>query len=277
MSIEPDIPHGPVLTWLEQACPEVAEYGTAWTWLVILAPTAVYWGQAIYAYCRLFSPAIYQQVNKFYSGMIVFNISAMAIVTWRMNLCMDPPIPPWTSDTFHTATTPVTVMTFSLLVLFPTHTVNNVCRVIFDVWGEEAAKKWIVPAWFTQGWLVVAARMGMLYGKVFFILTLTDYAQHMAGAAYWTYVRCKVIQRERECACLWGVSMHCVSILPILAYAAELLPQTTVSHWLCIIWMIVAMAISQFNWIKVAELTPPSGFTSPGDKSPTVPAEPPLP
>merc|ERR1712070_726946 len=117
-------------------------------------------------------PTISQQVNEFYAGMIVFNISAMAIVTWRMNLCMDTPIPPWNDDTIDTASAMVTGMTFSILLLFPVHTVNNCCRVIFDILGEGAAKWCIVPAWCTQGWLVIAAYKGMLYGKVFLILTM---------------------------------------------------------------------------------------------------------
>ena len=65
----------------------------------------------------------------------------------------------------------------SLLALFSLHSVCNCCRVIFDAFGERAAKSVVIPAALCQLWLLwPALTFTFSLQMILLILIATDYA-----------------------------------------------------------------------------------------------------
>merc|ERR1719464_1671700 len=108
-----------------------------------------------------------------------------------MSLCMPAITFPLPNLTCFNATFAEMFVTNVLLILFPTHTCNNVCRLVFDVKGQRWAKRALPLAWLSQGWLLIPANMGARLGLLFLILPAVDYLQHGTALVYWSWYLCK--------------------------------------------------------------------------------------
>lgn len=251
---------GHTLLSLEDFCPGSKSMGPLYSWTLIIATLFLFGAQGIWAGRTLYKKK--EVISKFYATMIVCNIFAMMLVTWRMSLCLPSLTFPLPDLTYRNATFEEMFVTNVALVLFPTHTCNNVCRVVYDMKGQLWARRMLPLAWLSQGWLLIPANIGFRLGLVFLILTGVDYCQHGFALIYWLSCLCKNVDpemRSRYKACIIGVLAHCFSILPLLVYRLVFLGRDMVPMLICMVCMIVLMLISQHNWVRAAELTKPDG------------------
>ena len=248
--------------------PAAPGLGYSTTWCAVIFSLTFFVSQAVAA-SRLFraaSPAI----DVWYSTMIVFDISAMALVTAPLTLIGVSPVPTGKGFTlFEDPSVFPTLANYAfllLLAIFPVHSVCNICRVVYDACGSRASKMAILPAFAAQAWLLVPTlAKAWTLQQVFFCLTTVDYAQHLVGQLFWVVSACrapaKSHARARFWDGFWGSFLHCISIIPLIAYLNFLSVDshsTLVLNGLTV-FMCSAMSISQTFWMKMALLTPASG------------------
>ena len=111
----------------------------------------------------------------------------------------------------------------SLLALFSLHSVCNCCRVIFDAFGERAAKSVVIPAALCQLWLLwPALTFTFSLQMILLILIATDYAQTFVGCAFWADVACNAspssAARARACYGVCGGALHMLSAVPLVGF-----------------------------------------------------------
>ena len=104
----------------------------------------------------------------------------------------------------------------SLLALFSLHSVCNCCRVIFDAFGERAAKSVVIPSALCQLWLFwPALTFTFSLQMILLILVATDYAQTFIGCAFWADV---ARTGARGCYGVCGGALHMLSAVPLVGF-----------------------------------------------------------
>lgn len=145
--------------------------------------------------------------------------------------------------------------------VFPIHTIANVGRMYYDVFGEENVVKLTPLFYLTQGWQLIPLVFGLLtYQTLFLILAVIDYTQHGLAAAFWAYYLHKGDAPQRYWPNLYGVIFHMVSLVPLLIFFEQdisVAKEQTALHVAAVLFMIVSMFASQCFWIQSALLTPP--------------------
>jgi len=253
-----------LMEFIVTAAPGVAIYGPITSFLIVAGTTGIYLGQAAYATCIF--QKLQGRISSWYASIIQLNIVAMALVTWRFVLTFSLDKDSTGGLTRHTAPNPATIIVIFTLFAFPFHSMCNITRVIFDMFGKDWAVRTMPLGYLSQGWLLVPALLGTWqFSTIFIVLAVTDYVQHFIGAGYWAYCAAKQIDPARTRALLLGVVFHMISLVPYIILD-QAFPKAARSGGLAfklvIVWMIGSMAFSQANWTKAAELTPQNaGFT----------------
>jgi len=236
--------------FLKTAYPEIRRLPAVVVWTSVLGTVIPYGTQTFFAAASLSDP----QLSWWYAAVIFFDTLAMTLVTFRMTL--DGLLGSNGAYTAYTAPSPVIFAQLWVLVVFPAHSICNVTRVVYEVQGVESAKRWMLPAYFTQAWLIVPFLLGVEFFHLMLILTAMDYLQHTVALTYWCYGLCKLdlqpVDKRRYKACIVGVVFHMVSILPILALFSS---SSGFLQEAVVLWMIVAMLVSQSAWIVAAKNT----------------------
>merc|ERR1711971_988727 len=175
------------LIWfLNTAYPGFTSFGPYVAWLSVFGTFLPFGYQVVYAMLTLFPK--WESISKWYASVTVLNIFAMFLVTFRMTMDqLTSTAFPHGQLTIHDAPWPVAFVTIYLLTLFPIHSMCNVTRLIFDIWGVNVAIKCMIPGYMSQAWLLMPLFVGVPIGYLTVIMAVVDYAQHLTAMVYWLY------------------------------------------------------------------------------------------
>lgn len=246
------------------ALPGSVDKGPIPSKLILFLPLTVFLLQAAYAVWVFRVPIAKKKVSKFYATLIVLNIITMSVVTGLVSL--NGLLPGFIhAEKKHELEGTALALYYVTVGLFSAfHSVNNCCRVVFDMYGCRAAMKFIPVAVLLQGWQLVALPYGLDPFTGLAVLMLIDYSQHSIALVYWLVKVClsteeEHVKKDRLWCGIGGVIFHMASVAPQMFYIATTPVKLQTTNGLCAIYLatVIIMFVSHCFWIAMTLRTRP--------------------